>query len=100
MAADYERFKVEMLEHIGKLEDQVQQQVLIRRFGATDDNQAQTLQRVGQSLGLTAEEVREIEVQGLQALCAIPRFTEEHFVPGSAPFLVRQALQRTTTDNQ
>lgn len=95
--ADFEQFAAEMLEHLKKL-DPAQQKVLRRRFGLTESRQSWTIDEVAQDLGLPREQVIEIERKALEALHAIPTFTEEDFVPGSALFLLRQALLEGDAD--
>lgn len=93
VTATYEQLKAAVLEDIGKLPDERQQDVLRRRFGLTEDGKAQTLEEVGQALGLTGEQVRKTEGTALGALRRRKRtFSEQDIVPGSAEDRLLQAL--------
>ena len=57
----------ELSKMIRKLDDR-EQQIIQLRFGLTADQHAQTLQQVGDAIGVTKERVRQIEAQALSKL--------------------------------
>lgn len=48
--------------------DSRQREVLMRRFGLGDYDERQTLEEVGEAIGLTRERVRQIQIDGLRRL--------------------------------
>ena len=55
-------------EHFNKLTEH-EQKILTLRFGL-DDNEPQTLDKIGQQFGVTRERVRQIETKSLEKLRA------------------------------
>lgn len=62
------RRRRDVMEWVGALPDK-ERQVVVRRFGL-DGREAQTLEEIGRSLGLTRERIRQIETTALAALRA------------------------------
>lgn len=61
---NYQTICNELLENL----PQRQQQVLLRRFGLADGSEAETLQKIGDDMGITRERVRQLEKSGFLKL--------------------------------
>lgn len=51
-------------------------EILIRRFGLGANTKRETLESIGDRIGITRERVRQIEVAGLNAICSSKAFKE------------------------
>ena len=94
--AGYEEIKGFAEAAIGRVEDPIDQDILRRRFGL-EDGQSQTIEEVAKALELPFENVQEREVAALEEMREkqppMPEGEE-----GSATFLLRQALNKTTPE--
>ena len=69
-----------LMQILGQL-DPRERDIIVSRYGLTDGKPAQTLEQVGQKLGVTKERIRQLESRALQKLRKIAE--EEHLdVPG------------------